>query len=81
LRQLGVTVREHEVLCLVIEKLGNKEIARQLFLSPRTVEKHVASLLAKTAQADRAGLVHYAAQIDLAADGTEKVGTRAENLG
>lgn len=53
LRELGVTVREHQVLRLVVEHLSNKEIGRRLFLSPRTVERHVASLLAKTGQRDR----------------------------
>jgi DNA-binding CsgD family transcriptional regulator len=74
LRQLGVTVREHEVLHLVAERLGNKEIARRLFLSPRTVEKHVASLLVKTGQQNRAGLTRYAAQV-------KKLGSAEENLG
>ncbi|MGH9149624.1 MAG: response regulator transcription factor, partial [Acidimicrobiales bacterium] len=53
----GVTAREAEVLTLVSEHLGNKEIAARLYLSPRTVEKHVASLLAKFAVSDRAGLI------------------------
>jgi DNA-binding CsgD family transcriptional regulator len=80
LRQLGVTVREHEVLRLVAERLGNKEIARQLFLSPRTVEKHVASLLAKTGQTGRAGLVRYAEHVDRDRDPREESGyPRAES--
>ncbi|HEX8864802.1 MAG TPA: helix-turn-helix transcriptional regulator, partial [Lentzea sp.] len=44
LRKAGVTVREFEVLRLVVERFGNAEIAERLFLSPRTVERHVASL-------------------------------------
>ena len=60
LRQLGVTVREYDVLRLVADRLGDREIAERLFLSPRTVEKHVASLRARTGQADRAALVSYA---------------------
>ena len=48
LRALGVTEREADVLRLVAQGLGNREIAERMFLSPRTVEKHVASLLAKT---------------------------------
>jgi DNA-binding NarL/FixJ family response regulator len=51
-----VTARESEVLDLVGERLANREIAARLFLSPRTVEKHVASLLAKLGVADRAAL-------------------------
>lgn len=52
----GVTARESEVLDLVGDRLANKEIAARLFLSPRTVEKHVASLLTKLGAADRAAL-------------------------
>ena len=48
LRSLGVTEREADVLRLAARGLGNREIAEAMFLSPRTVEKHVASLLAKT---------------------------------
>ncbi len=48
LRAQGVTDREADVLRLVAQGLSNREIAERMFLSPRTVEKHVASLLAKT---------------------------------
>jgi DNA-binding CsgD family transcriptional regulator len=74
LRRLGVTVREYEVLHLVAERLGNKEIARRLFLSPRTVEKHVASLLVKTGEENRAELVRYAAQLKNVGSAQDKLG-------
>jgi DNA-binding CsgD family transcriptional regulator len=48
LRALGVTEREADVFRLLAAGLSNREIAERMFLSPRTVEKHVASLLAKT---------------------------------
>jgi DNA-binding CsgD family transcriptional regulator len=63
LRHAGVTVREDQVLLVVAERLGNAEIGRRLFISPRTAEKHVANLVAKTGQPDRARLVEYAASI------------------
>jgi DNA-binding CsgD family transcriptional regulator/tetratricopeptide (TPR) repeat protein len=56
LRSAGVTVREYEILRLVAQRLSNREIATRLHLSPRTVEKHVASLMAKTGQPDRVEL-------------------------
>jgi DNA-binding CsgD family transcriptional regulator len=62
LRALGVTEREADVLRLAAQGLGNKEIAEVMFLSPRTVEKHVASLLAKTGLR-RAQLAGYAASL------------------
>jgi DNA-binding CsgD family transcriptional regulator len=56
----GVTGREAEVLDLLADRLSNREIAERLFLSPRTVEKHVAALLAKLGAHDRAGLARLA---------------------
>ncbi|WP_330270736.1 AAA family ATPase [Lentzea sp. NBC_00516] len=60
LRKAGVTVREYEVLRLVVDRFGNAEIAERLFLSPRTVERHVASLKARTGRQSRADLIAYA---------------------
>jgi DNA-binding CsgD family transcriptional regulator len=56
LRSAGVTVREYEILQLLTRRLSNREIAARLHLSPRTVEKHIASLIAKTGQSDRISL-------------------------
>jgi DNA-binding CsgD family transcriptional regulator/tetratricopeptide (TPR) repeat protein len=53
----GITDREADVLRLVAEGLTNKQIAARLNLSPRTVEKHVESLLRKTGAPSRTGLV------------------------
>jgi DNA-binding CsgD family transcriptional regulator len=63
LRALGVTSREADVLALVTEGLTNQELAARLHLSPRTVEKHVASLLAKTGCRRRAQLAGYVARL------------------
>lgn len=59
LRALGVTSREVDVLRLVVEGLPNREIAARLYLSPRTVEKHVERLVAKTGVPGRAELAKY----------------------
>jgi len=56
LRAAGVTSREMDVLSLVTAGLTNAEIAGRLYLSPRTVETHVASLLAKLGASDRSQL-------------------------
>ncbi|MEU4806020.1 AAA family ATPase [Actinosynnema sp. NPDC023587] len=63
LRTLGVTVREFEVFRLLAGRLGNKAIATRLHISPRTVEKHVASLITKTARRDRESLSAFAADL------------------
>jgi DNA-binding CsgD family transcriptional regulator len=56
LRAQGITVREYEVFRLLAERLSNKGIADRLFISPRTAEKHIASLVTKTGAANRADL-------------------------
>ncbi|AGL17011.1 transcriptional regulator [Actinoplanes sp. N902-109] len=63
LRSVGVTDREYEVLQLMAEWSDNRGIASKLFISPRTVEKHVASLIAKTEQTNRTALSRYAARL------------------
>jgi DNA-binding CsgD family transcriptional regulator len=64
LRALGVTSRECDVLRQLALGLSNREIAGRLFLSPRTVEHHVASLLARTGASDRAALSALASRFD-----------------
>jgi DNA-binding NarL/FixJ family response regulator len=59
LRRLGITSRELDVLTLVADELPTREIAARLFLSPRTVEHHVASLLARTGSASRIELAAF----------------------
>jgi DNA-binding NarL/FixJ family response regulator len=60
LRSAGVTVREYEVLRLLADRLGNREIADRLHLSLRTVEKHVSSLIFKTGLPNRIALSKFA---------------------
>ncbi len=62
LRRLGVTSREMDVYLLVAQGCSNAEIADRLFISPKTVETHVAKLVAKTGQAGRRELVAHAAR-------------------
>lgn len=57
---LSITAREAEVLSLVVEGLANKEIAAQLALSPRTVEKHLEAMLRKLGARSRTQLVAVA---------------------
>lgn len=60
LRGLGITAREADVLALIAEGRSNREIADRLVISPRTVEKHVEMLLAKSGTSTRAQLVAVA---------------------
>ena len=49
----GLSVREAEVLRLVARGLGNADIARELVLSVRTVERHVANVYLKIGASGR----------------------------
>ena len=56
----ALTVREREVLAQVAEGRSNREIARLLHMSEKTVKTHVSSVLAKLGVADRTQAALYA---------------------
>jgi DNA-binding NarL/FixJ family response regulator len=62
LRARGVTAREMEVLAIIGEGLSNREIGARLYLSPKTVEKHISSLMDKLEVRTRAQLAAIAAK-------------------
>jgi DNA-binding CsgD family transcriptional regulator len=64
LRRRGVTSREMDVLRLLSRGLSNVEIASRLFLSRRTVETHVASMMRKLEARTRAELAAAAGIAD-----------------
>jgi DNA-binding NarL/FixJ family response regulator len=51
----GLSAREHEVLRLVARGLSNDDIAHELVLSVRTVERHVANIYIKIGASGRTG--------------------------
>lgn len=55
-----LTAREQDVLALLSGGLSNAQIGDRLFLSPRTVEKYVSSLLRKTDTHNRSELLRFA---------------------
>ncbi len=59
---LGVTAREAEVLAFLAEGLPTREIAARLYVSPKTVERHIANLTVKVGVGGRSELVAYAAR-------------------
>ena len=59
--EMGISAREAEVLAALGEHLTNAEIGARLFISVRTVESHVSSLLRKLQVADRRALAAVAA--------------------
>ena len=44
-----MTKREREIIVLIAQGMGNKEIAQRLALSPYTVKSHVHNILEKMA--------------------------------
>ena len=59
--EASVSAREAEVLAALGDHLTNAEIGARLFISIRTVESHVSSLLRKLQVADRRALAAVAA--------------------
>jgi DNA-binding NarL/FixJ family response regulator len=55
-----LTEREREVAALIAQGRSNGEIAGELVLSKRTVEKHVANILAKLGLTNRTQIVRWA---------------------
>jgi DNA-binding NarL/FixJ family response regulator len=60
-----LTKRETEILCCIAQGLTNREIARELFLSPSTINTHRTNLMKKLDIHDTAGLVRYAIKTGL----------------
>jgi len=56
----ALSKREHEVLCLLVEGLANKEIADRFKLSVRTVEKHRQRIMKKLGVHKATELVKFA---------------------
>ena len=61
----GLTRRETEVVRLVAVGKTNKEIARELFLSPRTIDMHVQNILVKLDCRSRADATRRATELGL----------------
>jgi DNA-binding NarL/FixJ family response regulator len=62
---VGLTSRQLEILALVGTGATNAEIARMLFLTPKTVEHHVGAVFAKLRVTNRAAAVARAHELAL----------------
>ena len=67
----GVTAREREVLELLGEGASNRDIARRLVISEKTVSVHVSNLLAKLDAGNRGQAVATARRFGLLGDEAE----------
>jgi ATP/maltotriose-dependent transcriptional regulator MalT len=64
-RPSGLTEREVEVLRLLAEGRTNKEIASELYLSAKTVSRHLSNIFTKIGVSSRAAATAFAYQHDL----------------
>ena len=53
-----ISEREREIIRLVALGLGNREIGKKLFISPKTVKNHITSIYAKTGARNRVQLAN-----------------------
>jgi HD-GYP domain-containing protein (c-di-GMP phosphodiesterase class II) len=60
LRPAGLSEREIEVLQLMAQGLSNRELARRLYISPRTAEHHVQHIYTKIGASSRAAAALFA---------------------
>jgi DNA-binding NarL/FixJ family response regulator len=60
----NLTSREREVLALVADGLDNRQIARRLFISDKTVRNHVSALFSKLGVTSRAAAVAAARRMN-----------------
>jgi DNA-binding NarL/FixJ family response regulator len=62
----NLTDREREILTLIAQGKNNQTIARELFLSPKTIANHVSNIFAKLQVADRSEAIIRARDAGLA---------------
>jgi DNA-binding CsgD family transcriptional regulator len=60
----SLTAREREVVALIVQGRSNKDIARELFISPATAARHVANILGKLGYTSRSQVAAWAASSD-----------------
>ncbi len=65
-----LTAREAEVLDLIARGTSNQDIARRLYLSPKTVRNHISNVFLKLQVADRAQAIVRAREAGLGQDKT-----------
>lgn len=68
LRPAGLSDREIEVLRLVAGGCSNRQVAKRLWISPRTAEHHVQHIYAKIGASSRAAAALFAVEHDLVRD-------------
>jgi len=60
-----LTPREQEIMRLLAEGLSAKQVAKKLFISPKTVENHRSNIMSKLGLHSTVELIRYAAKLGL----------------
>ena len=60
-----LTAREQEVMRMLAEGLTAKDVAKKLYISPKTVENHRTNLMKKLGLNSTVELIRYAARLGL----------------
>jgi DNA-binding NarL/FixJ family response regulator len=66
LERLGLTQREREILGLLAAGRTNPQIARALYISPKTASVHVSNILTKLGVSSRVEAAGWAQRLGLA---------------
>lgn len=61
----SLTAREQEILRMLAEGLTTKDVAKKLYISPKTVENHRTNLMKKLGLQNSVELIRYAARLGL----------------
>jgi DNA-binding CsgD family transcriptional regulator len=72
-----LTAREQEVAALLADGLTNAELARRLFISPKTAAVHVSNILAKLGMMNRAEVAAWVVRTGQVASAVDEVSDSA----
>jgi DNA-binding CsgD family transcriptional regulator len=72
--EVELTAREREVAALLAEGVTNAELARRLFISPKTAAVHVSNILMKLGMSTRAEVAAWAVRSGLAGGPSDRAG-------
>jgi DNA-binding NarL/FixJ family response regulator len=80
-QETGLTARERDILNAIVKGDSNREIAKQLGLSEKTVKNYVSDILSKLHVRDRTEAAVYALQMGLVTEGDWRLAMNRRRTG